>query len=217
MPVMAAGLVSGLQAATRSDSGAAPRPGRQASPANSILAANYGEEGEADTAAADGQSSLQGRGSLSTAASGVSLTSQGSAALPPDFFQQVGFGICEVDLDWPALGHARLLLARWLWCHRTAGLLADFFQQTVVRVLLAQSALASLGSFSINGSKHSVAFALQGSTALPDTFSTDGGLALWCQWMATCSLQFEATGTWADGRGTPISLLSPAQSCMICQ
>ena len=86
---VAAGLVSGPQAASKSGSGATPRPGREASPANSILAANYGEEGEADTLAADFQSSLQGRGSLSTAASGVSLTSQGSAALPSDFSQQV--------------------------------------------------------------------------------------------------------------------------------
>ena len=103
MLVMAAGLVSDLQAATRSDSGAAPRPGREASPANSILAANYGEEGEADSVVADGQSSVQGHGSLLTAASGVSLPSQGSAALPSDFFQQVRIGACVRSVwVWPA-------------------------------------------------------------------------------------------------------------------
>ena len=91
---VAAGLVSSLQAASRSGSEATPRPGRESSPANSILAANYGEEGEADTVVAHGQSSLQGRGSSSTAANGVSLAPQGSAALPSDFFQQVGKGTC---------------------------------------------------------------------------------------------------------------------------
>ena len=96
MLVTAAGLVSGLQTASRSGSEAVPSAGREASPASSILAANYGEEGEADTLAADSQSSLQGRGSLTTAASGVNLTSQGSAALPSDFFQQVGMGDLRV-------------------------------------------------------------------------------------------------------------------------
>ena len=67
---------------------------REGSPANSLLAANYDDEreGSADTVADAGHNGLQAHKSSSAAASGVALAPQGSAALPADFFQQVGLG-----------------------------------------------------------------------------------------------------------------------------